>query len=252
MSIFKLGKLIMEENIDELRNMLNIHLLANFIMPITIQGSKFDLKYPTPLQLAAYYGKNKSVKFLLEEKANVNEKSRSYPPLHLSCLINDVESMRMLIDAGSNIDSSMFQCETPLQISVLTRSFDCVWELLKLGADVNRTNLDIIPVPLQLAIDLGFHEIVALLLQYNASQDGITLARCQKSDKIEKILEGEYKSDKYDPEKLKSKYGSGINLDAPEYQFPDIPEVNIEERYSSEEFKKELREKIKNGPPKGF
>jgi uncharacterized protein len=58
--------------------------------------------------------------------------------------------------------------ETALQLLILGKSVDAVREIIKLGADVN-TLSELGTTPLSDAASVGSHEIVAILLQSNAS-----------------------------------------------------------------------------------
>jgi ankyrin repeat protein len=84
--------------------------------------------------------------------------------------------MRLLVEAGADIDAYDSQGNTPLLIAAEQRRTDVVMELIKLGADVNRKKRPRFATPLHAAVlrmDIG--SVVALLsagADVNAVVDG--------------------------------------------------------------------------------
>lgn len=78
----------------------------------------------TPLQAAAYAGKTKSLRVLIQRGADVNAPWRcaNYPeiwynPLHVTAINGHVEAAEVLIGAGTDVNWKSNQGETPLDVA---------------------------------------------------------------------------------------------------------------------------------------
>ena len=76
--------------------------------------------------------------------------------------LGDVESSRVLIDHGANVNTRMIHHATPLHLSVLNGHFRLVKMLIERGADANALNA-YGESPYQLSLGRGFREIADLL-----------------------------------------------------------------------------------------
>ena len=99
-----------------------------------------------------------------------------HTPLHLAALYGQPKVMRLLVEAGADVDAYDARGNTPLLIAAEQRRTDVVMELIKLGADVNRKKKPRFATPLHAAVlrmDMG--SVVALLTagaDVNAVVDG--------------------------------------------------------------------------------
>lgn len=248
MTLMRIAKFVVDEDIKELQRMLNIDQINNIFIPTVIPGKHIQLIFPTPIQLATYLSKYNSVKYFLSYKINPNEISKAFglATIHLCMFNNDVEMLRTLVNAGANVNLVGSEGETPLFIACYVRAFECVLELLKMGANPNGSEEHASALnPLQIAVSKSYPEIVATLMRHGAKHDNVSYSGCAKVEKIKRIIEGDYEKDDYDPEKLASNYSVGLLVDANEFELPDVQRPDIDKRYTNEEYKKELKDKIK-------
>ena len=143
-----------------------------------------------PLETAVRSGNLPAIKALIEEGTyDVNAQTgymdygmycmyrfQWHTALHLAALYGQPKVMRLLVEAGADIDAYDSQGNTPLLIAAEQRRTDVVMELIKLGADVNRKKKPRFTTPLHAAVlrmDMG--SVVALLTagaDVNAVVDG--------------------------------------------------------------------------------
>lgn len=132
-----------------------------------------------------------TVKFLLENKAQVDAKDRlGQTPLFN---VRNVEAMKLFIAKGANVNHKDNNGWTPLHYAVGARGKEVVQELLATGAAVNEQN-KYGYTPLHMALCYGSaDEIVPVLLQKGADpliadeQGENALTQCSKM--IEKVHE---------------------------------------------------------------
>ena len=99
-----------------------------------------------------------------------------YTPLHLAALYGQPKVMRLLVEAGADVDAYDTKGNTPLLLAAEQRRTDVVMELIRLGADVNKKKRPRFCTPLHAAVlrmDMG--SVVALLTagaDVNAVVDG--------------------------------------------------------------------------------
>ena len=96
--------------------------------------------------------------------------------LHLAALYGQPKVMRLLVEAGADVDAYDSRGNTPLLLAAEQRRTDVVMELIRLGADVNKKKGPHFCTPLHAAVlrmDMG--SVVALLTagaDVNAVVDG--------------------------------------------------------------------------------
>tara|TARA_B100000767_G_scaffold128662_1_gene122430 strand:- start:1504 stop:1893 length:390 start_codon:yes stop_codon:yes gene_type:complete len=105
-----------------------------------------------PLETAVRSGNLPAIKALIEEGTyDVNAQTgymdygmycmyrfQWHTALHLAALYGQPKVMRLLVEAGADVDAYDARGNTPLLIATEQRRTDVVMELIKLGADVNR------------------------------------------------------------------------------------------------------------------
>lgn len=143
-----------------------------------------------PLETAVRSGNLPAIKAMIEEGSqDVNAQSEYlyayfmrkfrfgwHTPLHLAALYGQPKVMRLLVEAGANVDAYDSEGNTPLLLAAEQRRTDVVMELIRLGADVNKTKRPRFCTPLHAAVlhmDMG--SVVALLTagaDVNAVVDG--------------------------------------------------------------------------------
>ena len=140
------------------------------------------IKYP--LETAVRSGNLPAIKAMIEEGSqDVNAQSEYHcwcsdwwTPLHLAALYGQPKVMRLLVEAGANVDAYDSEGNTPLLLAAEQRRTDVVMELIRLGADVNKKKRPRFCTPLHAAVlhmDMG--SVVALLTagaDVNAVVDG--------------------------------------------------------------------------------
>lgn len=140
------------------------------------------IKYP--LETAVRSGNLPAIKAMIEEGSqDVNAQSEYHcwcsdwwTPLHLAALYGQPKVMRLLIEAGADLDAYDSEGNTPLLLAAEQRRTDVVMELIRLGADVNKKKRPRFCTPLHAAVlhmDMG--SVVALLTagaDVNAVVDG--------------------------------------------------------------------------------
>ena len=164
------------EDVDEIGN--------HYRDPHTLSGPDRHVPEQTALQLAATSGHSKVVGFLIDEGANLHLKGgiEKRTALFCACCHEHVECVRLLVEAGSNVDArDAKSMVTPLIISSDTdTSFPIVKLLLEYGADVNCASLQIDHIAgntaLHRASHYGIEETVTALLKAGAHVDAKSMS----------------------------------------------------------------------------
>ncbi|RFU75577.1 ankyrin repeat [Trichoderma arundinaceum] len=140
----------------------------------------------TSLHLAAVYGHHEMVDFISRQPGvNMNKLDKSSrTPLHLAIEHGSAETVKLLLEAGANVNIASVNGATPLHVALGAKGgpqskLDEVIEiLLAASADPNAASLDG-TTPLHLAAEHGANSTVHMLLEVGAdanaiSQDGTT------------------------------------------------------------------------------
>lgn len=122
----------------------------------------------TPLLVASSKGHRDIVKFLLENRAGVNITNRhNDTPLMLGAASGDVDLVKLLLDAGAKVNAQNKHNDTPMMFAAENGKTDVVKLLLEAGANVNFRDADG-DTALALARQKGHNDIVELLKKAGA------------------------------------------------------------------------------------
>lgn len=121
----------------------------------------------TPLMMALCICPKESrmamTNLLIKNRADVNKISHYYPPLTWAAMSNDLESVRVLVQAGAKLDTRMPHLKTTaLHASIFSGNIELVRFLVESGADISAENVDGF-TPLDLAWQFEFMELVKYL-----------------------------------------------------------------------------------------
>ncbi len=93
--------------IEEIRKReQNLNLVNDLIvLGANVDWQDYEIYNHTPLHMAAFYGRVKIVRMLIDAGADVNVQSEDgWTPLHVAAYKEELKIARMLIDAGANKD----------------------------------------------------------------------------------------------------------------------------------------------------
>ena len=125
----------------------------------------------TALSRASYEGKSEVVDFLVNEvKADVNISGGKYNdlPLHRAAHAGHVEVIKILLSAGSLINTTNGKGYTPLLVAAEARHTEAVLILLENGADPNVQHIDYC---LQCIVSKHYYVIARHLIRFGAPAD---------------------------------------------------------------------------------
>ncbi len=95
----------------------------------------------TPLHYAATYGRDETIKALIEWGADINARDiTGMTPLHITGTLNRVSEARILLDAGADLEAKDDFGATPLHSAAIHEKIDVMNLFLERGADPNATN----------------------------------------------------------------------------------------------------------------
>ncbi|EQC31885.1 TKL protein kinase [Saprolegnia diclina VS20] len=94
------------------------------------------------LHAAAAAGATDTVQLLLARGADVNDATRGRTPLHEAARRRFKHVLRLLIDAGADVDAQDHEGKTPLVCALGAASLSCITQLLATGADVRQPAMD--------------------------------------------------------------------------------------------------------------
>ena len=95
---------------------------------------------------------------------------------------NDIESLKILLDSGLNVNLSNHKGNTLLMLAAYNNSIECTKLLLERGAEVDKRN-DKNQTPLAGVCFKGYYDMAKLLIEYGADVDsdngmGLTPLNC--------------------------------------------------------------------------
>ncbi len=132
-------------------------------------NSVIDENGSTILHIVATNGYLEEVKIFLEAKANVNSKNVKFEtPIILAAREAHFETVQQLIKKGANINDKDEDGITPLHLAAWKGHFEIVQLLIEKGANINDKDKDAW-TPLHLAAENGHFGILQLLIQNGAN-----------------------------------------------------------------------------------
>ncbi|ATY64386.1 ankyrin repeat-containing domain [Cordyceps militaris] len=163
----------------------------------TVLGSASG-EYPTPMAVAAYYGRYGLVKYLVENGAEVNEPYREWffprvtTALFAAAGRGHALTVKALLACDADIEFENKAGEASLFRAAASEHFKVVQCLINHGADVNASNREL-TTPLMVACESGRVEIVGLLLASGADFEatdmrGKTAMRAAADSGVEAIV----------------------------------------------------------------
>lgn len=127
-----------------------------------------DFKYPigTPLLSAMYYDQ-KLIPLLIKKGADVNKTMALFErkPLHYAAKLGNIETVKLLIEAGADLNPKDLQQRTPLCYASESENSEIIELLIKNGAD---PNIVIPKTPLETAVENNCETNVLTLLEMGA------------------------------------------------------------------------------------
>ncbi|XP_058837293.1 transient receptor potential channel pyrexia isoform X3 [Topomyia yanbarensis] len=142
----------------------------------------YDSNGLTALHLSAFSGCVSCVNFLLQKGVEVNVQPKCFTPLHCAALGNSVETAKILINNGANINipTNKQNCEESLlHCAVRSNALECVKLFIAEGMDVNMSDKNG-SNSIHLAADLGHTQCLQVLLNCPQADPNI---RMQLRDK---------------------------------------------------------------------
>ncbi len=125
----------------------------------------------TPLGLAAFFGHDEVVSFLLASGGQVNAVSKNdmkVMPLHSAVAARRLGAARLLLEHGADVAARQEAGFTPLHSAANNGQEEMVRLLLAYGADVNAKSPEGV-TPLQLALERGHSAVVNFLERRGAT-----------------------------------------------------------------------------------
>lgn len=119
----------------------------------------------SPLGMAAHFSQEDIVRLLLLHKADPNSSSQNgynVFPIHAALSAGNNTIVKMLIEAGAEVNVAQSSRITPLHIAAQQGNIDIIILLLENGADI-RSQTDMGQTPADLAFEKGFKEIGDIL-----------------------------------------------------------------------------------------
>ena len=118
-----------------------------------------------PLGIAAHFGQEDITRILLRHLANPNDFSQNgyhVYPIHSALSNKHDQIVKMLIEAGADVNVLQSSRISPLHIAAQLGNIDLIVILLENGANIQIVN-DFGQSPSDLAAEKGFHEIAAII-----------------------------------------------------------------------------------------
>jgi ankyrin repeat protein len=141
-----------------------VHLISNLARKPELVNAYSEDGFQ-PLGLAAYFGQQEAVRYLIKAGAQVNAPSKNslgVTPLQSAVAGEHIEITRLLLEAGASPNVRERGGYTPLHTAVFNGDVEIVRDLIFGGADVEAIS-EKNEKPLDIALKSGHDEIVNLL-----------------------------------------------------------------------------------------
>ncbi|XP_077978815.1 uncharacterized protein LOC144434235 [Glandiceps talaboti] len=146
------------------------HRIVKLLLDRGANIEQKTISQQTPLMYAALSGCEKSVNLLIERGADIHAVDEvNATALHAAANFGHHRIVKLLLDRGANIEQKTINGYTVLHCGVLGRRISVIEVLLQAGAIDNRQN-KYGNTALDLAVKLGYHDIVNLLSHANSNQ----------------------------------------------------------------------------------
>jgi ankyrin repeat protein len=146
----------------------------NLVSDLIVLGANLDWQDESyynfaPLHVAAWFGRVEIVRMLIDAGADVEAKDNDgWAPLHRAA--GNVEIARMLIDAGANVNVQDEKGWTPLHVAALNERVEIVRVIIGAKAKLNVQN-NYGWTPLHVVAIYGNVEIARMLIDAGARKD---------------------------------------------------------------------------------
>ena len=125
-----------------------------------------DADGKTPLYVATCHGSLECVRLLIEAGAQMNQgKTNEEPPLFLAALRGHLEVVRFLVESGANKDQGTTDGATPLHVAAWKGHVEVVRFLVESGANKDQSQRYDGATPLFIAAQEGHIEVVRFLIE---------------------------------------------------------------------------------------
>jgi len=173
------------------------------------QVEKIEERGLSPLEMASRGGHTAAVQWLLMRGADVNSKNAC--PLVEAVFANQIHIVRILQDAGADINAMNELGYTALGAAVKQGNMNIVQRLVKAGADVSVSRMSLADeTPLQMAAFRGDEALVSLLLYHGADVHA-------QGGELGTVLQTAIYSQNVDVVKMILRHSPGVNISAGSY-----------------------------------
>jgi len=141
------------------------HLIVTHAPDVNAKGGGWS-----PLHGASSRGQVDTARILLDHGADVNALNCiDFTPLHYACRNGHLTVTQFLLEHGANLDAQSLDHRTPLFVALEGGHLEIVRLLLNHGADVTIQGNGL--TPYQVAKLRGYHDIAQMLLEHGAERD---------------------------------------------------------------------------------
>lgn len=131
-----------------------------------------DINKLTPLLIACQHSDTETVRYLIEAKANIDQQTKDgWTPLMIACQYNSAKTVKYLIDAKANIDQQNIDGVTALRIACQHNNVETIKYLIEAKANIEQQDMNGWWTPLMLACKYNSAETVKYLIEAKANID---------------------------------------------------------------------------------
>ena len=248
MSLLTIGRDVVDNNLKSIRRVPFPDKFWRIPVPFNFPGKTIVLPMPNILVLSVYINRPEILRYFLDHGADVNflHDATGWAPMHFAALVNDIAMMQMLVDHNADVNISGNSAETPICVAIATNKPAAVSFLIEHGASVEPvTKGDVTgPNPIQLAIESGSKDIIALLLHKGVSTVSVDFSRVQNGDELQQwLLSDQWKSDHYHPDVIADRAPTERVEDVLEFEYPKCENINPRNRYTDQRYVAEMKER---------